>query len=100
MKEVAQEKLKIAGVEMESYLSLRDESFGTYNWSEDILRTSDYFSSAFTEACIEWAGDLSDSRLNKIITYDEACDSRTLYYIAKALFELKSPRLKQLAFLF
>lgn len=84
--------------EMENYLSLKDESFGTYNWSEDILRTSDYFPSAFTEACIEWAGDLSDSRLNKIITYEEACDDRTLYYIAKALFELKNPRFKQLAF--
>lgn len=75
-----------------------NESFETYNWSEDILKTSDYFHSAFTSTCIEWAGDLSDSRLNKIITYEEACDNRTLYYIAKALFELKSQRFKQLAF--
>lgn len=84
--------------EMENYLSLNDESFGAYNWSEDILKTSGYFPSVFTAACIEWAGDLSDLRLNKIITHEEVCDNRTLYYIAKALFELKSPRFKELAF--
>ncbi|MBU5484326.1 hypothetical protein KQI86_08295 [Clostridium sp. MSJ-11] len=84
--------------EIEDYLSLNDESFGTYNWSEDILKTGEYFPSAFTAACIEWAGDLSDSRIDKIISYEEICDNGTLYYIAKALFELKSPRFKELAF--
>ncbi|EPY2291167.1 hypothetical protein FDF49_02465 [Clostridium sporogenes] len=84
--------------EMENYLSLNDESFGTYNWSEDILKTSEYFPSAFTVACMEWAGDLSDSRLDKIINNEEMCDNSTLHYIARVLFELKNPRFKEVAF--
>ncbi|ENK0837967.1 hypothetical protein AB2Z22_001293 [Clostridium botulinum] len=84
--------------EMENYLSLNDESFGTYNWSQDILKTSKYFPSAFTVACMEWAGDLSDLRLDKIINNEEMCDNSTLHYIARVLFELKNPRFKEVAF--
>lgn len=84
--------------EMENYLSLNDESFGTFNWSEDILKTSEHFPSVFTVACMEWAGDLSDSRLDKIINNEEICDNSTLCYIARALFELKNPRFKEVAF--
>ncbi|HDK7156453.1 TPA: hypothetical protein PTV43_001581 [Clostridium botulinum] len=84
--------------EMENHLSLNDESFGTYNWSQDILKTSKYFPSAFTVACMEWAGDLSDLRLDKIINNEEMCDNSTLHYIARVLFELKNPRFKEVAF--
>ncbi|MDU1322166.1 MAG: hypothetical protein E6931_11735 [Clostridium botulinum] len=84
--------------EMENYLSLNDESFGTYNWSQDILKTSKYFPSAFTVACMEWAGDLSNLRLDKIINNEEMCDNSTLHYIARVLFELKNPRFKEVAF--
>jgi len=84
--------------EMENYLSLNDESFGTYNWSQDILKTSKYFPSAFTVACMEWAGDLSDLRLDKIINNEEMCYNSTLHYIARVLFELKNPRFKEVAF--
>ncbi|QDY32872.1 hypothetical protein [Clostridium sporogenes] len=84
--------------EMENYLSLNDESFGTYNWSQDILKTSKYFPSAFTVACMEWAGDLSDLRLDKIINNEEMCDNSTLHYIARVLFQLKNPRFKEVAF--
>ncbi|EJO5348828.1 hypothetical protein NRP93_002964 [Clostridium botulinum] len=84
--------------EMENYLSLNDESFGTYNWAQDILKTSKYFPSVFTVACMEWAGDLSDLRLDRIINNEEMCDNSTLHYIARVLFELKNPRFKEVAF--
>lgn len=84
--------------DMENYLRLNDESFGTYNWSEDILSIGNYFPDIFTVACMEWAGDLSDSRLDKILKYEEIYDTQILYYIAKSLFALKNPRFKQMAF--
>ncbi len=85
--------------EMNEYLRLHDESFGTYKWSEDILETGKYFPDIFTIACMEWAGDLSDSRLDKIIKDEEVFDEDcTLYYIVKALFESENPRFKQVAF--
>lgn len=62
------------------------------------FHADEYFPDVFTVACMEWAGDLSDSTLDKILKHKEICDSSTLYYIVKSLFALKNSRFKQMAF--
>ena len=84
--------------EVQMYLSLIDESFGSHKWSEDILECEKYFPEADSLASLDFAGDIYDERLDEIINKEENCDEDTLYYIINALFLLKNPRFKEIAF--
>lgn len=81
-------------------LSLINESFDHFNWSEDIISSEKNFFDAKTLASIEWAGDLSDKRLDNILDKGETVNEIDALNIINALFYLKSIRFKQLAFYF
>ncbi|AIY80256.1 hypothetical protein U728_922 [Clostridium botulinum 202F] len=82
------------------YLSKNNKDFETYKWDNDILSTEENFPDPFTLARIEWAGDISDGRLDNIINNKEALSSKDALNITLALFISKNPRFKQLAFYF
>jgi hypothetical protein len=84
--------------EVQRYLRLQDESFGSYKWSEDILECEEYFPVVDILASKDLAGDISDERLDKIINKEEKYDYGVLYHIINALFFIKSPRFKEIAF--
>lgn len=89
---------KMSKMEVEKYLSLRDDNFGTYSWPKAILNIGEYFPDVFTLACMKWAGDLTNVRLDKIVNKKEICDINTAYYIVKSLYITKNPRFKEVAF--
>ncbi|WP_105177023.1 hypothetical protein [Clostridium cagae] len=82
------------------YLSKINNEFQAYKWDKDILSTEDYFPNPLTLARVEWAGDISDKRLDNIINNEEALSSEDTLNISFALFSSKNPRFKQLAFYF
>ena len=89
---------KMSQMEVEKYLNLKDDSFGTYSWPKAILNIGEYFPDVFTLACMKWAGDLTNIRLDKITNKKEVCDINTAYYIVKTLYVTKNPRFREVAF--
>lgn len=86
--------------ETERYLSLINENFNSCEWSKDILDVEEYFPDVSTVARIEWAGDISDSRLDKIIKNKEPLSDEDALNISSALYYSKNPRFKEVSFYF
>ncbi len=91
---------RISNGKTAQYLSRINYDFEDFKWDEDILSTEDYFPDPLALARIEWAGEISDERLDDIINGKEALSSTDVSNISSTLFILKNPRFKQLAFYF
>ncbi len=92
---------KLKESETKTYLSLKNKDFDNkYEWSQDILEAEEAFPDVSTVARIEWAGDISDERLNRILKSQEALEDKDGLNISIALFYNKSPRFKEMAFYF
>ena len=86
--------------ETENYISKINSSYDSYIWPKEILDTEKCFPDALAAARIEWAGDLSDERLDRIISKAENVDENNAINIATALYHTKSPRFKEIVFHF
>jgi len=91
---------RISDMKTAEYLSLINNDFNKYEWDKDILDSEEYYPDPLTLARVEWAGDISDERLDNIINNKEALLSVDALNICFALFNLENPRFKQLAFYF
>lgn len=88
---------RLSETETAEYLSMINDEFDNYYWPTDLLNTSKPFYDVFTHACIEWAGDLSNERLDKILNKEESPDEVVLSHIANALYGINSPRFTEFA---
>lgn len=83
------------------YLSLRNEDFDkSYEWTREILEIEKIFPDAVSMARQQWAGDVSDNRLNRILKNQESISDQDALNISVALYYLKNPRFKEMAFYF
>lgn len=83
------------------YLSLRNEDFDkNYEWAREILEAEKIFPDAVSVARQQWAGDVSDNRLNRILKNRESISDQDALNISVALYSLKNPRFKEMAFFF
>ena len=78
--------------ELKRLMLLKEKSFDKYEWPQEILDTAKQYYSSEVLAYIEWAGDLSDGRLNGILEGKCVENESTLIYIAEALYATKNPR--------
>lgn len=81
---------RIPSAKIEGYLSMINKEFQEYEWDKDILESEEYFPDPLTLARIEWAGDICDKRLDRIINSEEALSSEDVLNIVTALFSLLS----------
>ena len=80
----------------EEYLSLKNEDFDkNYEWPPEILEAEKAFPDALSAARIEWAGDLSDERLNRIVNNEESLSDEDCLNIAAALYYSSNLDLKK-----
>ena len=87
--------------ETEKYLSMRNTDFDkNYEWPQEILEVEKVFPDALTIARQQWAGDTSDERLDRILRNMEVLSDQDALNIAVALYFLKNPRFKEMAFYF
>lgn len=87
--------------ETEEYLSLRNDDFDkNYEWTPEILEAEKVFPDALAVARIEWAGDISDERLDHILNKQESLSDEDCLNIAAALYYSVNPRLKEVMFYF
>lgn len=83
------------------YLSMRNNDFDiNYEWLQNILEVEKIFPDALTVARQQWAGDTSDERLDHILRNQEVVSDQDALNIAVALYYLKNPRFKEMAFYF
>lgn len=95
------ESNQLKSEETKKYLSLKNNDFDkNYEWSQEILEAEEAFPDALTVAKIEWAGDISDERLNRILKNEETLSDIDGLNISIALYHLRSPRFKEIAFYF
>lgn len=87
--------------ETEKYLSLYNSDFDlNYGWPQEILETEKSFPDAITVARLQWAGDISDERLDRILLNKESISDKDTLNITVALYYTKNPRFKEMAFYF
>ena len=79
------------------YLSMINDECDNFLCPADLLDASKIYYDVFTHACIEWAGDLSDERLTRIIDGKENPDESILNYIVNALYATANPRFTEFA---
>ncbi len=81
--------------ETEKYLSLYNSDFDlNYGWPQEILETEKSFPDAITVARLQWAGDISDERLDRILLNKESISDKDtlniqLLYIIQKTRDLK-----------
>lgn len=95
------EKYQLEKEETEKYLSLYNSDFDlNYDWPQEILESEKSFPDAITFARLQWAGDISDERLDRILINKESISDEDALNIAVALYYTKKPRFKEMAFYF
>ena len=82
---------KMSEDETARYLSMKNVAF-EYEWPEEILKTANNYFDVTTLARLEWAGDLSDSRLDAILSDKGLQDESEIRNVALALCVTNSPR--------
>ena len=82
---------RMSNDEVAQYLSLRNDDF-EYVWPVEILKTSSKYYDVYSLACLEWANDLSDSRLNEILTDKTPHEQSMIRHICHALYITENPR--------
>lgn len=77
--------------EISKMVSLVEDSFDTYPWTQEILNSAKYFPTIVDHAHLEWAGDTSQTRLEKIMSGEEKIEEYMLVHICHALALNESP---------
>lgn len=91
---------KLTKEETQKYIALVNKDFGSYEWPKEVLESENVFEDALTVARIEWAGGLSNERLDKIICNEEIIQESDALNISTALYYSKNTRFKELSFYF
>lgn len=92
---------RLENEETEKYLSLYNSDFDQhYDWPPEILEAEKIFPDAITVARQQWAGDISDERLDRILSNKESISAKDALNIAVALYYTQKPRFKEMAFYF
>jgi hypothetical protein len=82
---------KMSEGEIAQYLSMKNDDF-EYKWPEEILKTADNYFDVTTLARLEWAGNLSDSRLDTMLSDKDSQDESEIRNVALALCATNNPR--------
>jgi len=96
-KKACEETNKLKTDEVEKYLAMETDCWDQFKWPKELLNLGKCYPDAFTMACIEFAGDLSDERIIRLLRYEEADSGDKLEFILKALIGLKDIRTTELA---
>lgn len=91
---------RMSAKEAKMYSLKVNADFDEYEWQEDILASEKYYPDAMTLARIHWAGGITDERLDKIVHHQVAMTDEEALNLVTALYALKHPRIKELAFHF
>ncbi|WP_424244610.1 hypothetical protein Dip510_001866 [Elusimicrobium posterum] len=86
-----------SAAEYDKYKEMKDISFDSYNWPQELLKTAKNYPPVEVMVSIERAGDISDKRLDNILSAAEQPDKETLFEITAALYATKNPRFAQFA---
>ena len=87
--------------ETEKYLSMYNNDFDRhYDWPPEISEAEKTFPDVITVARQQWAGDISDERLDRILENQESISDQDALNIAVALHATQNPRFKEMAFYF
>lgn len=87
--------------ETEKYLLMFNNEFDRhYDWLPEILEAEKVFPDVITVARQQWAGDISDERLDRIIKNQESISEQDALNISTALYYAQKPRFKEMAFYF
>lgn len=58
--------------EVEKYLAMQTDCWKQFRWPKELLNLGKCYPDAFTMSCIEFAGDLSDERIKRLLQNEEA----------------------------
>lgn len=98
------EKLVAAGYGLnmsDQQVSLYNSDFDQYyDWPPEILEAEKNYPDVITVARQQWAGDISDERLDRILSNNESIFDRDALNIAVALYYTQNPRFKEMTFYF
>lgn len=83
--------------EVEKYLAMESGCWEQFQWPKELLNLGKCYPDAFTMSCIEFAGDLSDERIRRLLQNEEADSEDKLEFVLKALIGLKDFRTTELA---
>lgn len=87
--------------ETEKFLSMRNNDFDkNYDWPPEISEAEKFYPDVITVARQQWAGDISDERLDRILKNQESISDLDALNIAVALHFTQNPRSKEMAFYF
>lgn len=89
--------VRLSNDETVKYFSMISNDIDSFSWPNDLLDSSKPYYDVFTHTCIEWAGDLSDERINRILRKEEYPDEVALSHIMNALYGINSPRFIEFA---
>lgn len=89
--------VKLSNEDAAKYASMINGEIDRFSWPVDLLNSSKSYYDVFTYACIAWAGDLSDERIDRILNKEECPDERLLIHIVNALYGISSPRFIEFA---
>lgn len=91
---------RMSAEEVKMYLSKINADFDEYEWGKDILESEKYYPDAMTLARINWAGGITNEKLDKIVNHQVAMTDTEALNLVTALSALEHPRFKELAFHF
>ncbi|WP_110955050.1 hypothetical protein [Anaerosinus massiliensis] len=88
---------KLKTNEVEKYLTMEAECWEQFKWPQELLDIGKQYPDAFTLACIDFSGDLSDERIYRLLLNEEVDSEDKLEFIFKSLVGLKDIRATELA---
>lgn len=83
--------------EVEEYLAMEAKCWDQFQWPKELLELGQRYPNAFTMACIEFAGDLSEERIRRLLHHEEANSEDKMDFILKGLIGLKDDRAQKFA---
>lgn len=87
----------ISTAETEKYLAMEAACWDRYSWPNDLLALGKKYPDVTSLACIKLAGDLSDERIDGLLTSDTDHASEDLHVLLKALIAAKDTRARNVA---
>lgn len=90
----------ISSEETRKCLLMINSEFDSYQWDLDILESEKYYPDAITLARIEWAGGITEDKLDNIINHQINMKDNEVLNLLTAMFALNHQRFKEIAFYF
>lgn len=84
--------------EVERYIVMLNAEFDDYIWDKDILESEKFYPDVETLARLDWAGIITEEKLNHIIIKEEYLTDTQALNLVSALFALEHPRYKEISF--